>query len=216
MTTLKRGPGRPKSDSKRRQIFAAAIRLFVSQGYEGTRVEEIAERAKVSKQTVYSHFRDKDELYDAALTHVCEQLGMPDGLAEDTRDPVRVLTEIGTAFLTLLLTRESRNLYKLVVANADNHREVAKAFYETGPRTFMDRLSRYFAARTAEGVLAVEDPDIAAAQFFSLLRGELHMRAVLEVGRKPSRREIARYVTSSVRMFVGGYGGKRSARAKRV
>lgn len=215
MTTSKQGPGRPKSKFKRDQIFAAAIDLFVSQGYDGTRVEQIAERAKVSKQTIYSHFRDKHELYDAAITYVCEQLGMPDGLAGDTRDPVQVLAEIGTAFLTLLLTRESRNLYKLVLANAESHPEVAKTFYETGPRTFMRRLSAYLAARTAEGVLAVEDPDIGAAQFFSLLRGELHMRAVLGVGRAPSRREIMRYVGASVRLFVEGYGGKRTTRAKR-
>lgn len=209
MNESKRRPGRPKSDSKRRQIFNAAIQLFVRQGYEGTRVEQIAERAGVSKQTVYSHFRDKDELYGAALTYVCEQLGMPNGLADDPREPERVLTDIGTAFLTLLLTDESRNLYKLVVANANNHPEVAQVFYDTGPRTFMDRLAAYLSAKTAEGVLAVDDPAIAAAQFFSLLRGELHMRAVLEVGPIPGKREVEGYVASSVRMFIRGYGAAR-------
>jgi TetR/AcrR family transcriptional repressor of mexJK operon len=207
LAASKRRPGRPKSDSKRAQIFAAAIRLFVSQGYEGTKVEQIAELANVSKQTVYSHFRDKDELYAAALTHLCEQLGMPEGLAEDTRDPVQVLSEIGTAFLTLLLTEESRNLYKLVTANASTHPEVAKTFYDAGPRTFIRRLATYLGRKTSEGELRIEDPNIAAAQFFSLMRGELHMRAILGVDPKPKRREINTYVASCARLLVQGYGG---------
>jgi TetR/AcrR family transcriptional repressor of mexJK operon len=205
MNTSGRQRGRPKSDSKRRQIFGAAIRLFMSQGYEGTRVEQIAGLAGVSKQTIYSHFKDKDDLYQAAITYVCEQLGMPEGLAEDKRDPIDVLTEIGTAFLALLMSDDSRNLYKLVVANADSHPDVAATFYNAGPRTFIDRLAQYLERKTSEGILAIDNPQVAASQFFSMIRGELHMRAILGIGPEIRDEELTDYVTSCARFFVRGY-----------
>jgi len=205
MNVSRRQRGRPKSDSKRRQIFGAAIGLFMSQGYERTRVEQIAGLAGVSKQTIYSHFKDKDDLYQAAITYVCEQLGMPEGLAEDKRDPLDVLTEIGTAFLALLMSDDSRNLYKLVVANADTHPDVAATFYSAGPRTFIDRLAQYLERKTSEGILAIDDPQMAASQFFSMIRGELHMRAILGVGPEILDEELTDYVTSCARLFVRGY-----------
>ncbi len=209
MTATKRAPGRPKSQSKRQQIFTAAIRLFVSQGYEGTSVEQIADVAGVSKQTVYSHFRDKDELYTEALGHVCERLGMPEGLGEDRRDPERVLGEIGFAFLKLLLTEESRNLYRLVVGSAETHPAIARMFYDTGPRTFMNRLAAYLRQKTAEGLLGIDDPDMAAAQFFAMMRGELHMRAVLGLLKRPGESQLRAYATACAGLFVRGYTGRR-------
>lgn len=46
-----------------RKILEAAREEFGTNGFDGTKVEHIARRAKVSKQIVYFYFRGKDELY---------------------------------------------------------------------------------------------------------------------------------------------------------
>lgn len=46
-----------------RKILAAAREEFGANGFDGTKVEHIARRAKVSKQIVYFYFKGKDELY---------------------------------------------------------------------------------------------------------------------------------------------------------
>ena len=51
---------RSKSESKRKQILDAATILFTEQGYSSTSMDLIAKNANVSKQTVYSHFGNKD------------------------------------------------------------------------------------------------------------------------------------------------------------
>lgn len=172
-------------------------------------MDAVARQAGVSKQTVYSHFAGKDQLFAAAMTFLCEQLGMPEGLERDPRPPHVVLPEIAGQFLRLLLTEESRRLYRLILSNVDGHPDVAALFYRTGPRTFIERLGAYLAVKADEGELVLDDAELAAAQFFALVRGELHMRAVLGVAPFPSEAEIDRYVACSVRTFLEGHRPRR-------
>jgi TetR/AcrR family transcriptional repressor of mexJK operon len=53
----------PRSIRKRRAILEAATTLFLRNGYLGTSMDEIAALARVSKQTVYKAFSDKESLF---------------------------------------------------------------------------------------------------------------------------------------------------------
>jgi AcrR family transcriptional regulator len=55
------------SDQTRERIVAAAARLFYSEGIRAASVDAIAEKAGVTKKTLYYHFRSKDELIAAYL-----------------------------------------------------------------------------------------------------------------------------------------------------
>jgi AcrR family transcriptional regulator len=58
----------PRSTKKRRAIVEAARALFLRKGYVATSMDEIAADAGVSKQTVYSHFADKEGLFTQIVT----------------------------------------------------------------------------------------------------------------------------------------------------
>ncbi|MGW6318110.1 TetR/AcrR family transcriptional regulator [Streptomyces sp. NPDC055099] len=66
MTTV-RTASRRQGRGGRERILAAAAQLFAAQGINATGMEQIAERAPVSKRTLYAHFRTKDELVLAHL-----------------------------------------------------------------------------------------------------------------------------------------------------
>lgn len=53
--------------SKRDQIVNEALKLFYRHGFHATGVDRIIKEAGVSKKTLYSHFRTKDELILATL-----------------------------------------------------------------------------------------------------------------------------------------------------
>src|ERR1700722_19588865 len=55
------------SDQTRDRIVAAAARLFYDEGIRAASVDAIAEKAGVTKKTLYYHFRSKDELIAAYL-----------------------------------------------------------------------------------------------------------------------------------------------------
>ncbi len=50
-------------DRKHRLIIEAAAATFLTHGYLGTSMDDIAATAAVSKQTVYKHFADKQQLF---------------------------------------------------------------------------------------------------------------------------------------------------------
>ena len=57
----------PNADQTRERIVAAAARLFYNEGIRAASVDAIAEKAGVTKKTLYYHFRSKDELIAAYL-----------------------------------------------------------------------------------------------------------------------------------------------------
>ena len=54
---------------KRQELIDTAISLFAEHGFHNTGIDWIAREANVSKKTMYSHFRSKEELILAALKH---------------------------------------------------------------------------------------------------------------------------------------------------
>lgn len=65
---------RLRRDERRAQLLAAATDIFVSNGYHATVMDDIAERAGVSKPVLYQHFPGKLELYLALLETHADQL----------------------------------------------------------------------------------------------------------------------------------------------
>ena len=57
------GENLSRSDQKRCDIISAAIEEFQQLGYALTSIDRIADRAKVSKRTVYNHFKCKEDLF---------------------------------------------------------------------------------------------------------------------------------------------------------
>lgn len=54
------------------RILVAATELFLSRGYESTTIAQVAERASVSRATVFWHFSDKESLFRECFNRICE------------------------------------------------------------------------------------------------------------------------------------------------
>jgi len=60
--------------ARRAQLLTAALEVFVAQGYHAAAMDDIAERAGVSKPVLYQHFPGKLELYLALLDQSCDTI----------------------------------------------------------------------------------------------------------------------------------------------
>src|ERR1700745_2306876 len=78
--------GRLPRVARGRQLLAAAQEVFVAQGYHGAAMDDIAERAGVSKPVLYQHFPGKLELYLALLDQSCDQIISSAGKALESTD----------------------------------------------------------------------------------------------------------------------------------
>jgi AcrR family transcriptional regulator len=82
----RRGSRLPR-DERRGQLLVAASEIFVDRGYHAAGMDEIADRAGVSKPVLYQHFSSKLELYLAVLArHV-------DNLVSGVRQALRTTTD---------------------------------------------------------------------------------------------------------------------------
>src|SRR6202011_3049711 len=85
---------------RRRQLLDAALEVFVSQGYHAAAMDDIAERAGVSKPVLYQHFPGKLDLYLALLDQHCESLvdAVRSALASTTDNKLRVAATMEAYF----------------------------------------------------------------------------------------------------------------------
>ena len=90
-------PVRLPRSARRKQLLAAAQQVFVAQGYHAAAMDDIAERAGVSKPVLYQHFPGKLELYLALLDTHCDALidrvGRAMAATTDNEERVRGATE---------------------------------------------------------------------------------------------------------------------------
>ena len=68
-----RGGRMPRKD-RRAQLLESALEVFVAQGYHAAAMDDIAERAGVSKPVLYQHFPGKLDLYLALLDVSCDTI----------------------------------------------------------------------------------------------------------------------------------------------
>src|SRR6266496_1434226 len=87
-----RGAGRMPRSARRKQLLAAAREVFVAQGYHSAAMDDIADRAGVSKPVLYQHFPGKLDLYLALLDESARELVaiVRDALSSTTDNKQRV------------------------------------------------------------------------------------------------------------------------------
>ncbi len=200
------GPGRPKDLGKRASILDAAQRLFLEQGYQGVSMDQIAAAAGVSKLTVYSHFGDKETLFASAISAKCQEVLPDDMFVSPPEGPLREqLRAIGTAFFALITSDEAINMHRMMSTPDAAEHGLRELFWNAGPRRTQEAFAGFLQARVDEGKLRIEDVPLAASQFFSLLKGELHPMMACGLCPEPGPAEVTRHIDATVDFFLRAY-----------
>jgi TetR/AcrR family transcriptional regulator, mexJK operon transcriptional repressor len=187
-----------------RRILAAARTLFLKHGYGETSMDAIARQAAVSKATLYPYFDGKDALFAALIMTECRHLSDEIGRRALDEPNIRdALLQVAHDFNNLLCTGHGLTMYRIVVAEVPRFPELGRVFYESGPTIMIDRIAEVLRRAADRELLKVCDPRIAAIQFISLIRGELHLTRVL--GLKKASKNVTDYIEASVDLFLAGY-----------
>ncbi|PSW09965.1 TetR/AcrR family transcriptional regulator [Photobacterium sanctipauli] len=186
----------------------AATELFSEQGY-AISMDAIALRAQVSKQTVYSHFKTKDDLFDTCIRKKCISSQLDVSLIDDHRPADEVLYEFGWRFQNMLMSDEAKSTYKTAVSQSDSHPELAKVFLNAGPKNTTDMLAEYLAKLVEQGKL-IRDLNVrdAAMQLLLMCHGRAVYWTYLGQDSGESEQERQQYLKACVDMFLRGYQAK--------
>ncbi len=169
MTENSRGRrGRPTNEALGQTIVDAAGELFAELGFQATTLDMVAQRAKISKLSIYRHFENKEALFSAAFAARCHQF-VPqalfegiDGSAEDQ------LMAVGSSLLRTLLRPEVRNVEAMVTADVTHQKSLSKLHYEAGPAHIIAQIEVLLRCLHAKAVVNVPDP-LQSARLFAAL-----------------------------------------------
>lgn len=201
--------GRPANKALGQSIVEAACELFVELGFQATTLDKVAERAKISKLSIYRHFENKEALFRAAIAARCHQfapqvlVGGVDGSVEEQ------LMAAGSSLLRTLLSRDFRSVEAMVMADKTNRESLSKLHYEAGPAHVIAQIEVLLRQLHAKVVLNVPDPHQSARLFAALFKGsDLLLIARFDEARAEDNNEIESYCRSAVALFIAAHGGK--------
>jgi AcrR family transcriptional regulator len=125
--------GRPlaiPSQERRRQIIAAAGSAFLECGYSDTTVDEIAARCGMSKKTVYKHFADKTELFEALIRSMPLAPDLPLTEMSEGIDVENVLALALLHVGQFIMTEPQLSVMHLAISESRKHPEISNLFFD--------------------------------------------------------------------------------------
>jgi AcrR family transcriptional regulator len=191
--------------AKRQQILDGARAVFLAQGFDAASMNDIARAAGVSKGTLYVYFENKEKLFQVICSEECEaQAESLLGHSQD-EDVEATLTRVGVELVKMLCRPEKASSSRTVIAIAERMPEIGKAFYETGPGHGISLLTSYLEDQVKAGVLAIDDCEIAAAQFIDACQSTLFKPMIFNFSAPPTEKRIRYVVGIAVKMFLAAY-----------
>ncbi len=199
-----------RSVRKRRAILEGSTTAFLSKGYLGTNMDEIAALAGVSKRTVYQHFSDKETLFREIVLATTDEIdvlvqlvGQGLGASADVGPALRTL---GRRLLDALMEPDVLRLRRLVIASADRFPGLGEVWYQQGFGRVLSTLSDQFRQLMERGVFRSDDPMLAANHFVGLLLWIPINRAMFTGDHdRRSDVELQRFTDTAVDAFQRAY-----------
>jgi TetR/AcrR family transcriptional repressor of mexJK operon len=218
--------GRPPG-SEGAELLAIAREQFVSHGFRRTTMDGIAARGRISKQTLYSAYSSKDELYAAVVRDWVERghdALHPHMLAlRDATDVHDGLHRLAQALQAGILSPPVLQMRILVAAEADSFPDIASEYVTRSWDRNLRLLAETLTTLTGRGLLAIDHPAVAAEQFVWLVIGApLNELALRGTSHGYSAGRLEHVAEEAVATFLSRYGPHtrpkrtRAARAKRT
>ncbi len=181
--------------------------MFLAEGFDRASLDQIAQRAGVSKQTIYSHFADKQALFLAICNELTEKLTIPLRQPPSTTGDLRtILTRLGEDALAMMLHPASLDLHRLIVGASARFPELGQAAYEAGAGRMITELSTLLEQRSRSGdglsrELTPGEAATLAEQFIGMLRGFHQVRGLLGIA-PVAEAERKTYVAACVDLLL--------------
>ena len=207
-TDARRLPSDKARPDKHHAITLAASEMFLADGFDRVSLDQIAQRAGVSKQTIYSHFADKEALFKAICTELTERLTIPLRKSVAEGDLRSTLGRLGEDALAMMLHPTSLDLHRLVMSAAVRFPEFGRVAYEAGAMRMIDDLSALLLQRSRIGdgltrPLGEDQARMLAEQFIGMLRGFHQVRGLLSIQPTTAARR-SDYVRDCVDLLLRG------------
>lgn len=184
----------------------AAQALFLEKGYAATTLGDVVARSGGSLATLYELFGSKPGLLVAMVTERCAAITDLIACASvadiDLHEGLRLIAH---RLYEQLGHPSVIALQRVIAAEAPHLPEIGRLFYEAGPATARRTMAQYLAAQTARGALAIDDTEVAATIFFSMLICDRQTRLLCGMTAICADADVDRHIDNVVAAFARLY-----------
>lgn len=142
------------------EILDAALELFVERGFAATRLDDVAERAGLSKAAIYLYFADKTALFKGVVEQaVGRNLNQVETMASQHKGPVGPLLPILLDYMaTRIETTPMASVAKLVIAESRAFPEIGRFYLDEVIGRGLPLLEKLIRRGIASGEFRKVDP----------------------------------------------------------
>ncbi len=183
------------------QILQGAMQVFLKQGYQGSSMDRVAAKAGVSKQTLYSHFQDKEGLFLALVKHMATgKFQLVWGSVSMEEEPEIVLRQLAQQFLTRICTDEEYlNFIRLLVGESRRFPQLTEVFIQCVTSPSHRALTTYLSTHPD---LDLPDPETHAWIFIGSLISYVFTQEVFN-GKTIMPLDAQKLVDQLIQMITG-------------
>lgn len=193
------------SERKRASIVSAAVDAFAEFGFEQASMDAIAERAKVSKRTVYNHFTSKDELFNAIVEELKQrsQAGAAFDFSRDVSLSVQ-LECFAKRVVDFHCEPASRRLARVILPRLLQCPQMWQSLFGDA-KLFESELQAWIRSAIGSKAMAKADAKIAARQLLGLLETFVVWPQLIRNAPSPTASGRKQIISESVKMFLSRY-----------
>ena len=194
-----------RREDRRDTILDVAQQCFQAEGYGATSMSTIATELGGSKGTLYNYFKSKEDLFDAVVRRSCDRLHATLDAAPVSGPLRERLVELAEGLINHILSPEALAIHRMVIGEGERFPELARLFYEAGPRRGIARAAELLQVQMEGGALRRADPHLAAHQFKDLALSGLHLLRLWNVIDDPTAAEKHARAEIAVDTFLRAY-----------
>ncbi|ACB52723.1 transcriptional regulator [Crocosphaera subtropica ATCC 51142] len=186
-------------NKKAEQILQGALPEFLEHGYAATRMDQVAKTARVSKQTLYSYFDDKEGLFTALIQYVACQKFRLVWSKPLSGEPRQVLTQLARRIVTEINDPDYLCFVRLIIAESGKHPELSRLFLQNVAQPAISIFKGYLKEHPE---LKIKDSEVIAHIFVGTLIHNILTQNMLS-GQEIIPMEPERLINNLVDLIIG-------------
>jgi AcrR family transcriptional regulator len=149
----------------RKQILEKATELYLNLGFKSVTMDDLAHEMGISKKTIYTHFKNKNQLVEACTLHVFNVISAGiDQICALQKNPIEELYEIKRLVMQHLKEEKASPQFQLQKYYPEIHRTLRGKQFEMMQECIMDNVKEGISMGIYRENL---DPDFIARIYFS-------------------------------------------------
>ena len=196
--------------AKTEAILNAAGDIFSAQGLWAS-IDDVARRARVSKQTIYNRDGSKAELIRAMIVRRVNSSLSPLREVDPNASVEQTLTAWARSMLAHVVYGHPLKILRVTIQAAGQMPDLARMVFEYGPMASRKALAEYLETEVKRGRLEMDDPMEAADFYAGMVVTSRQIAALMGLDPVGTEEMLLRVSGESARRFVRAYAPSKSA-----